>query len=89
MNYLTKYLYLNLLFLSFISFVHPKENMVGKNAYIFTSKTIDDESRFSLSSVIENDKLIFINFFATWCSPCIQELPLLSDFHNENKNSLK
>lgn len=89
MNYLTRYLHLNLLFLSFISFVYPQENMVGKNAYIFTSKTLDDESRYSLSSIIKNDKLIFINFFATWCSPCIQELPLLSDFHNENKNSFE
>ena len=89
MNYLIKYLYINLLFLSIVSFAIPQEKMIGKNAYIFTSKTLDNERRFSLSSIIEKDKPIFINFFATWCSPCIEELPLLSNFHLENKDSFE
>ena len=89
MNYLIKYLYINLLFLGIVSFAIPQEKMIGKNAYIFTSKTLDNERRFSLSSIIEKDKPIFINFFATWCSPCIEELPLLSNFHLENKDSFE
>tara|TARA_Y100001980_G_C14466476_1_gene247433 strand:- start:262 stop:801 length:540 start_codon:yes stop_codon:yes gene_type:complete len=86
MNYLIKYLHLNLLFVCLISYAYPQQNMVGEKAYIFTSKTLDDERRFSLSTIIKNDKPIFINFFATWCSPCIEELPLLYDFHLENKD---
>lgn len=89
MNYTTKYLHLNLLLLCLISFAFPQKNMVGEEAYIFTSKTLDEDRRYSLSTTINSDKLIFINFFATWCSPCIMELPLLNDFHSENSDSFE
>lgn len=35
----------------------------------------------SLNSM--NDKPIFLNFWATWCPPCIAELPGIEDLHNE------
>jgi thiol-disulfide isomerase/thioredoxin len=30
-------------------------------------------------------KLLLVNFWATWCPPCIEELPLLDNFYQENK----
>jgi thiol-disulfide isomerase/thioredoxin len=32
-------------------------------------------------------KVIFINFWATWCPPCIAEMPSVNRLHNEFKNN--
>ncbi len=29
---------------------------------------------------------LVVNFWATWCPPCVEELPLLSAFFNENRS---
>ena len=32
-------------------------------------------------------KPLLLNFWATWCPPCVEELPLLDRFYQENKDS--
>lgn len=31
-------------------------------------------------------KPLIVNFWATWCPPCVEELPLLDRFHQENRS---
>lgn len=47
---------------------------VGDNAPQFTCKTIDGKT---IETARLQGKIILINFFATWCGPCNQELPVL------------
>jgi thiol-disulfide isomerase/thioredoxin len=28
---------------------------------------------------------LLLNFWATWCTPCVEELPLINDFYRQNK----
>ncbi len=28
---------------------------------------------------------LLVNFWATWCPPCVEELPLINDFYQQNK----
>lgn len=42
---------------------------------------------FSLADVI-GKKIIILNFFATWCQPCRDELPYLNSFYNQHKDNL-
>ena len=41
-----------------------------------------DGGQFNMSSL--RGRPVLLNFWATWCPPCIEELPLLSDFYREN-----
>jgi len=34
----------------------------------------------------QNDTTYVINFWATWCKPCVEELPAFERLHKENKN---
>lgn len=34
-------------------------------------------------------KVIFINFWATWCPPCIAEMPSINDLHSKFKDNEK
>ena len=50
----------------------------------FTLETIDGE-RFSLSDHL-GDKVIVMSFWATWCNPCMAELPHLDEIYQEEKD---
>jgi thiol-disulfide isomerase/thioredoxin len=39
----------------------------------------------TLTTVAFRGKPLVLNFWATWCPPCIEELPLLNAFFNENR----
>lgn len=36
--------------------------------------------------VLNSDKLVIIDFFATWCVPCQMLTPILSEIDKENEN---
>jgi thiol-disulfide isomerase/thioredoxin len=55
----------------------------GKYAPDFELKTTRGET-FKLSENI-GKKVIVINFFATWCGPCREEMPELNQYYNDHK----
>jgi len=39
--------------------------------------------------VINTNKLVLIDFFATWCGPCKMLSPIISEIANEYSNNIK
>jgi peroxiredoxin len=73
----------NLLLASFVALVVPNLAIaaeVGKSAPDFTLKSLDGKN-LKLSEMTGN--VILINFWASWCGPCREEMPLLNALHNK------
>ncbi|MCA0983186.1 TlpA family protein disulfide reductase [Halobacillus yeomjeoni] len=58
----------------------PEGLKVGEKAPDFTLETLNGET-VNLSEL--KGKKVFINFWATWCPPCREEMPEMEKFHQE------
>lgn len=61
--------------------VLPASAKTGKAA---TSFVLDDVNgrKFDLGPHLKKD-VVLVNFFATWCAPCMAELPVLQSLHEK------
>ena len=63
--------------LSFLFSLAFAELKVGDPAPTFYAKTLDNRSFFLSDSLERNQNPIVLSFFATWCNPCREEIPVV------------
>ena len=64
----------------------PIGNEVGNQLADFTIKTTDDKD-FHLADT--RGKIVFINCWATYCVPCVHELPFFCDLYDKYKDDIE
>jgi len=60
-----------------------QNDIIGKPAPSFTLHDLNG-NKVSLSDY--KDKVVILDFWATWCPPCIKEIPHFIELYNEYKN---
>lgn len=77
---------LRILSLSALLFIlgAAREPLVGKAAPDFQVVTLDGRK---LTLADFKDQVLVINFWATWCVPCKQELPLLDKYYRAQEHA--
>ena len=64
----------------------PVGKEVGMRAPDFTASVYGSEEPFVLSEHL--GKTVIVNFWATWCTPCCQELPHFDEIHRKYADSV-
>ena len=60
--------------------VPPAQNLLNKKAPGFA---LTDLSGQSLTLAQFQGKVVLLNFWATWCAPCVVEMPSLLELHHD------
>jgi len=74
-------LHLLLLLFGFLSY--SQQNVPNIKTTSIDGKTVSIQTDF-----LEKDKLYIFSFWATWCSPCIQELDAINEVYEDWKKNL-
>src|SRR5690606_35485261 len=60
-----------------LSDLYPNLPKPGQPAPPFTARLLDGEP-IDLKEELAKNKVVMLDFWATWCPPCIEEIPVLA-----------
>ena len=88
--YIKRVIFLSFLLFSNLSYSDDNNQQLlikdPKKVEIFSMKDINDSEKKISSS---ENKILLLNFWATWCAPCIKEIPELIELKQKFKNNVE
>ena len=88
--YIKRIIFLSFLIFSNLSYSDNNNQQIlikdPKKVEIFSIKDINDYEKIISSS---EKKILLLNFWATWCAPCIKEIPELLELKKKFKNEVE
>jgi len=76
-------------FLLFTSLLSAKEEPVEENTYKAPSLVLKNQNGEKINLKDLEGKVVFINFWATWCPPCIAEMPNINKLYQQYEDDEK
>ena len=66
----------------------PPESPAGSLQFLSAAPELPIFDRGGVKTDLthEKDRLMIVHFWATWCPPCVEEIPALTKFWNDYKN---
>ena len=87
---INKIVFLSFLFFSNLSYSDNNNQQLlikdPKKVETFLVKDINDNEK-TISNA--GNKVLLLNFWATWCAPCIKEIPELIELKEQFKNNIE
>lgn len=65
---------------------NSKDIVAGQSAPNFTLANLEGENVVLYDDVLANNEVVLIDFWASWCGPCVAKIPDLKKFHSEYKD---
>ena len=88
--YIKRIIFLSFLIFSNLSYSDNNNQQIlikdPKKVETFSAKDINDYEKIISSS---EKKILLLNFWATWCAPCIKEIPELLELKKKFKNDVE
>ena len=88
--YINKMIFLSFLFFSNLSYSDNNNQQLlikdPKKIEVFSIIDINDNKKIISNS---ENKILLLNFWATWCAPCIKEIPELIELKEKFKKSVE
>ncbi len=56
----------------------------GDGPAALSAPNVIDGATFPLDGLCANGQILVLNFWTTWCAPCLREMPLLEAFHRRH-----
>ncbi len=73
--------------LAFSPAIASRENQTHLDNYNWTLYDLQAEKKLNFSE--KQGKVVFVSFWATWCPPCIAEMPSIQKLYNAYKNKVE
>ena len=54
-------------------------------SWIASQRLSDIDGKMLEINNVSGKRFTILNFWATWCAPCVEEMPMLSEFYNNTK----
>ena len=62
-----------------------KNLVLSKNPKMYEDVVFKDENQKNIDLASYKGKLLILNFWATWCAPCREEMPSLDNLQSDDK----